>query len=127
MKRARILVVEDNQPNRLLIRCLLELRGHEVVEAETVAEARSLLRPRPQVILTDYALPGERGDALLATVRGDRELASTPVVVVTASAMIGDRERLLSVGFDAYVSKPIDTKRFGPFVDTLVEKSKVEP
>ena len=126
--RARILLVEDNPSNRLLVRDILSVRGHEVIEAVTAEEARIRLRPPPDLVLMDLQIPGGvDGEQLLHEIRDDPELAHLPVIVVTASAMAGDRERLLEAGFDAYMSKPIDTRAFGPAIEAHMKKAKEGP
>ena len=118
---ARILIVEDNSLNRLLVHDILELRGHEVVEAATVDEARLALEAqRPDLLLLDVQIPGGGGEAVIREVRGRAELADLPIVAVTSLAMPGDRERLLSIGFQGYLSKPIDTRTFGPAVESYI-------
>jgi CheY-like chemotaxis protein len=118
---ARILIVEDNPLNRLLIHDLLELRGHAVLEAATVDEARALLdAERPDLLLLDVQIPGGGGEAVIREVRRRRELAGLPIVAVTSLAMPGDRERLLSIGFHGYLSKPIDTRTFGVAIEAFL-------
>jgi CheY-like chemotaxis protein len=120
---ARILIVEDNSLNRLLVHDILELRGHEVVEAATVDEARQALEAlRPDLLLLDVQIPGGGGEAVIREVRGRAELADLPIVAVTSLAMPGDRERLLSIGFQGYLSKPIDTRTFGPAVESYIRQ-----
>ncbi|MBX3219172.1 MAG: response regulator [Labilithrix sp.] len=116
-----ILVVEDHPMNRLLVRDVLEHRGHEVVEARNVDEAARALAARvPDLVLLDVQIPGGGGEAVLRSIREQAELATLPVVAVTAFAMAGDRARLLAAGFDGYVSKPIDTRAFGPTVEAFI-------
>ena len=118
---ARILVVEDNALNLQLVRDILEYRGHEIESATTVQEARDQLRSRrPDLVLLDIQLSGGGGETLLREIRGNVDLAGLPVVAVTAFAMEGDRERLLGAGFDGYLSKPIDTRTFGPAVEKFL-------
>lgn len=113
MNKLRVLVVEDNALNRRLVQALLVHRGHVVREAETVDEGLAALAAEiPDVVLLDIHIPGGGGELLLARMRSSPTYAPIPVVAVTASAMSGDRERLLAGGFDAYVSKPIDTRTF---------------
>jgi CheY-like chemotaxis protein len=119
--RARILVVEDNSLNRLLVHDLLELRGHEVIEAANVDEARTLLDlERLDLLLLDVHIPGGGGEAVIREVRKRAELAKLPIVAVTSLAMPGDRERLLGSGFQGYFSKPIDTRTFGPAIEVYL-------
>jgi CheY-like chemotaxis protein len=121
---ARILVVEDNPLNRLLVHDILELRGHAVVEAATVDEARELLqRERPDLLLLDVQIPGGGGEAVIREVRQRAELADLPIVAVTSLAMPGDRERLLSIGFQGYLSKPIDTRTFAAAVESYLKSA----
>ncbi len=117
---SRILVIEDNPLNGRLVRDILHHRGHEVVVTLDVAGARGELGSmRPDIVLADLHLPDGTGHDVLAIVRADTGLAGVPVVVLTASAMRGDREALLAAGFDGYISKPIDTRAFGPLVEQL--------
>lgn len=118
---ARILVVEDNLLNLQLVRDILEYRGHDIEVATTVQEARARLRSaRPDLVLLDIQLPGGGGELLLREIRASAALADLPVIAVTSQAMEGDRERLLAAGFDAYLSKPIDTRTFGPTVESFL-------
>lgn len=119
---ARILIVEDNPLNRLLIHDILELRGHEVHEAATVDEARAALDSvRPDLLLLDVQIPGGGGEAIIREVRKRADLASLPIIAVTSLAMPGDRERLLSIGFQGYLSKPIDTRTFGAAIESYLK------
>jgi len=119
---ARILIVEDNLLNRLLIHDILELRGHEVLEASTVDEARRVLDTRrPDLLLLDVQIPGGGGEAVIRDVRSRPGLAGLPIIAVTSLAMPGDRERLLGIGFQGYLSKPIDTRTFGAIVESFLK------
>jgi CheY-like chemotaxis protein len=121
---ALILIVEDNPLNRLLVHDILELRGHEVMEAATVDEAlRALEAQRPDLLLLDVQIPGGGGEAVIREVRQRAELADLPIVAVTSLAMPGDRERLLSIGFQGYLSKPIDTRTFGPAIESYLKSA----
>jgi CheY-like chemotaxis protein len=124
---ARILVVEDNPLNRLLVHDLLELRGHAVVEAATVGEACALLeRERLDLLLLDVQIPGGGGEAVIREVRARADLVDLPIVAVTSLAMPGDRERLLSIGFQGYLSKPIDTRTFGAAIESYLKSKTAE-
>jgi CheY-like chemotaxis protein len=126
--KARILVVEDNPLNLRLVRDILEYRGHEVVSAGSVPEARvRLAEAAPDLVLLDIQIPGGGGELLLREIRAHPELARRPVVAVTALAMDGDRERLLAAGFDGYLSKPIDTRAFGPAVEAYLDDQGERP
>jgi two-component system cell cycle response regulator DivK len=121
--RARILVVEDNPLNLQLVRDILEHGGHEIYAATSVQAARKTLEEaKPDIVLLDIQLPGGGGEKLLREIRASAVLADLPVIAVTALAMEGDRERLLSAGFDGYLSKPIDTRTFAATVESFLEK-----
>jgi CheY-like chemotaxis protein len=124
---ARILIVEDDVLNRLLIHDILELRGHQVFEAATVDEARTALNAnRPDLLLLDVQIPGGGAEAVIREVHARRELADLPIVAVTSLAMPGDRERLLSTGFHGYLSKPIDTRTFGAAIESYLRPADEE-
>ena len=104
-----ILIAEDNAVNRELLRELLELRGYSVVEACNGEEAlRALGECLPEALLLDLGMPVLDGYRTVQKIRGNPRWATLPVLAVTAYAMHGDKERILSCGFDAYLSKPIN-------------------
>jgi two-component system cell cycle response regulator DivK len=122
MKTA-ILVVEDNERNRKLIRTILEFRGYEVIECEDGEPALGLAkRHRPALVLMDIELPHVDGITALTRLRADPETANIPVVAVTASVTPGERERVVAAGFNGYIAKPIDVLSFGEMVDRLAGK-----
>ena len=103
----RIALVEDNDDNRALISALLDdaYELHEYCDGPSALEG--MTARRPDLILLDISLPGMDGTEVLGRIRLRDDLGKLPVVVLTAHAMRGDRERFLALGFDAYVSKPI--------------------
>ncbi len=118
-----ILLVEDNALNRRLAEVTLLARGHQVLQADTTDAARAILTvERPDLVLMDIELPGAGGESLLREIRGQADRAHLTVIAVTARAMNGDRERLLSSGFDGYISKPIDVGTFGAEIESLAAR-----
>jgi CheY-like chemotaxis protein len=106
-----VLIVDDS-PVNLRVACgVLRRRGHDVTTAEDAHAALEILaRERFDVVLMDVQMPGMNGLEATAEIRR-REGGSprrTPIVAVTAHAMVGDRERCLEAGMDGYVAKPID-------------------
>jgi two-component system, cell cycle response regulator DivK len=109
MAGERVLIVEDNEKNMKLFRDVLEATGYDTIEASTGEEAVELaLSNTPALILMDVQLPGIDGVEALARLRRHERTESVPVVALTAQAMHGDRERFLGVGFDGYLSKPVN-------------------
>ena len=108
-----ILLVEDNDNNRLLIRDVLQASGYVVVEAETAEDGLRLAAEQtPALILMDIQLPGMNGIEALQRLRADPATRAIPVIAVTASAMTQDRHQIMAAGFDGYQSKPISVKGF---------------
>ena len=108
-----ILVVEDNDNNRLLIRDVLQASGYRVIESETAEDGvRMAAEQRPALVLMDIQLPGMSGIEALERLRADPVTRAIPVVAVTASAMTQDRRQIMAAGFDGYQSKPISVKGF---------------
>jgi CheY-like chemotaxis protein len=118
-----ILVVEDNEKNRKLVRDVLTFKGYTIVETDTGEEGVRLAREhRPRLILMDIQLPGIDGIEALRRLRADEATRAIPVVAVTASAMDRDRQKIMAAGFDGYQSKPLNVKEFMAAVAELVER-----
>jgi two-component system cell cycle response regulator DivK len=110
---ALVLIVDDNERNLRLARDVLRFAGFRTIEATTAANGiLSAASGRPDLILMDVRLPDMDGEAALVRLRSEPATAGIPVVAVTSSAMMGDRDRLLSAGFDGYLEKPISVKEF---------------
>jgi CheY-like chemotaxis protein len=119
----KVLVAEDNPVNRELLRELLELRGYTVLEACDGQEALRLIEhAQPELMLLDIGMPGMDGFAVVRRIRENPRLAQLPVVAVTAYAMRGDQERILSAGFDGYLSKPINPSSLVRELDRLLNR-----
>ncbi|HET8836730.1 MAG TPA: response regulator [Gemmatimonadales bacterium] len=116
----KILIVEDSPDNMKLFRTLLTLRGHDVVGLSGGdGMLDTIARERPALVLMDIQLPGKDGFALLSEIRGSPH-AGVRVLALTAHAMQGDRERAIKAGFDGYITKPIDIRRFPEQVQQAV-------
>jgi CheY-like chemotaxis protein len=104
----KILVADDKATSRELMRTVLANCGYAIVEAADGNEALRLARETsPDLIVLDLHMPGMDGFGVVATLRQDASFSRTPVMALTASAMVGDRERAHEAGFDSYVTKPI--------------------
>jgi two-component system cell cycle response regulator len=110
---ARILIVEDNEINLSLMTYLLRAAGYEALEAHDGEEGwRAAMAESPDLVLCDVHMPKLSGYELAARVKATDHLKGIPLVAVTASAMVGDREKTVAAGFDAYLSKPINPETF---------------
>jgi two-component system cell cycle response regulator DivK len=108
-----ILLVEDNDNNRLLVRDVLQASGYRVVEATSAEDGlRMAAEQQPALILMDIQLPGMNGIEALQRLRADPATRAIPVIAVTASAMTQDRRQIMAAGFDGYQPKPISVKGF---------------
>lgn len=110
---ANILIIEDNEQNLYLETFILEKHGHVVTAARDGAHGIALAKAeRPALILLDIQLPVMDGYAVAAELRRDPQLIPTPIIAVTSYAMTGDRERVLALGCDGYIEKPINPETF---------------
>lgn len=110
---ARIVVIEDNHANLELIKFLLECSGYEVFAACDGLQGVALVpQVRPDLVICDLQLPALDGYQVLAQLRQVPDFAHVPVVAVTAFSMPNDRQKVLTAGFDGYISKPIEPETF---------------
>jgi len=117
----RILVVDDNAMNLELARDVLELDGFEVETAVSGEEGVDMVRSNPpDLVLMDLRMSGISGLEALVIIRNDG-FKDLPVVVLTASVMKGEKERLIDMGFDGFMQKPIDPGSFSDEVSTFLK------
>ena len=108
-----VLIVDDNEKNTRLARDVLRFGGFATIEADSgAAGIAAAAEHLPDVILMDVRLPDMDGTDAMRTLKRDSRTASIPIVALTSLAMKGDREWLLSQGFDGYLEKPIDVRAF---------------
>lgn len=123
MANVRILIVEDNPKNLKLIRDLLQFKGYQTIEADSAEAGIELAREQhPTLILMDIQLPGIDGREAMKVLKADASTQQIPIIALTASAMKGDRERLLAEGFDGYIPKPIDIKAFPEQLESFLSE-----
>ncbi len=121
MANELILIVEDNEKNRKLVRDVLQHRGYRTLDAETGEDGVRLAREhQPKLILMDIQLPGIDGIAALGQLRGDPATRGIPVIAVTASAMTHDRQKIMAAGFDGYQTKPLNLREFLAAVESAL-------
>jgi CheY-like chemotaxis protein len=118
--KQKVLIVEDNPDNMITVKAVLgdKFIIYEAIDGfEGVALAKDL---KPDLILMDIALPGMDGIEAFKSIRRNRDLQHIPIIALTASAMVSDRETILAYGFDAYLVKPIDDKLFFKTINTVL-------
>lgn len=130
LKDKSILLVEDNEMNRVLARTILETYEVRLVEVENGAKAVDYLRKRPvNLILMDIQMPIMDGMAATQHIRNDLRLA-TPILALTANALKGERERCLAGGMDEYISKPFKEKdlinKICKLLDTQIKTKTID-
>lgn len=105
----KILYIEDNPGNRMLVRRILMVEDFVIVEAEDGSLGiEAALREKPDLILMDMNLPEMDGYELTKKLRSISELDGIPIIAMTANVMLGDKEKTLEAGCDGYIPKPID-------------------
>ena len=108
----RIMVVEDQEDNRQILRDLLGNNGYELIEAwDGEAALTTLASQRPDLILMDIQLPGIDGYEVTRRIKADLDLRAIPIIAVTSYALSGDAEKAFEAGCDAYVSKPYSPRQ----------------
>jgi two-component system cell cycle response regulator DivK len=110
---SKILLIEDNPQNALLIKRVLESRGHQVVHAtEGETGLKMAVEEKPNLILVDLGLPDIDGQTLVTFIKRVPELENVPIVAVTAWPEDTAREMATAYGCDGFISKPINTRAF---------------
>jgi two-component system, cell cycle response regulator DivK len=108
----RILVVEDQEDNRIILRRLLSNAGYDLIEAVNGEDGVALaLSTRPDLILMDIQLPVMDGSEATRRIKSNAELKSIPVIAVTSYALSGDEAKARAAGCDAYVAKPFSPRQ----------------
>ena len=108
----RILVVEDTEDNRQIIRDLLTSAGYEMIEAVDGEEGVAMAaQHRPDLILMDIQLPGLDGYEATRRIKAQPELKHIPIIAVTSYALSGDEAKTREAGCDGYVAKPFSPRQ----------------
>ncbi len=109
----KILYIEDNVENRILVRRILESHGYEFYEASDASKGMCMAQQlKPDLILMDINLPGLSGCEAATRLKSMDGFLTTPIVALTAKVLEGDRERAVISGCDGYIAKPIDVDNF---------------
>ncbi len=111
--KLKILIVDDNEKNRKLLKVILLENGYETIDAENGRKGIEMAKENiPDLILMDIQMPVMDGIQAVKILRSDETTKLIPIIALTSYAMKGDREKFLDKGFDAYIPKPIDIDRF---------------
>lgn len=117
----KILIIEDNDNNRLLLRDVLNYHGYEIIEAENgeigIIKAREF---KPDIILMDIQMPIMDGFTAIMNIKNDPELKHIKIIVITSFAMTEEKERIMETGVDDYISKPIDIRQLPEKIKALL-------
>lgn len=120
----RVLLVEDTEDNRFMMRRLLEMSDFEVLEATNGEEAvKVAASERPEIILMDLSLPVMDGLAATRRIRGLEELRHVPIIAVSAHDTADFHSEALASGCDAYITKPIDFAELEDLVNRLLVRA----
>ena len=113
MPNELILIIEDNEKNRKLVRDVLEVKGYRTIESENAEDGLTLAAEKlPALILMDIQLPGMDGITAMKQLKADPRTRAIPIIAITASAMTNNRQAMLAEGFEGYQTKPISLKEF---------------
>ena len=124
----KILVIEDNENNRVLLTRRLKARGHEVLTAPDAEQGLALAQTElSDLILMDIGLPGLDGWAATRRLKAHPATQQIPIIALTAHAMQGYREKAAEAGCDAYETKPIDFARLFEKIDALLTRRESPP
>lgn len=123
----KVLIVEDNELNMKLFDDLLSAHGYKVFKANDGRKVLDIARAqKPDLILMDIQLPEVSGLEVTSWLKNDDELKHIPVVAVTAFAMKGDEDRMLTGGCNDYISKPISVVEFINVVQKYLDKIEMQ-
>jgi CheY-like chemotaxis protein len=121
----KILLVEDNEVNRDMLRKRLERRGYSVLTAEDGEQGYSLAdSERPDLILMDISLPGMDGWQVAQLLKANEATRQIPIIVLTAHALFNDRAKASEMGCSDYETKPIEFARLSYKIENLLPEKK---
>jgi two-component system cell cycle response regulator DivK len=119
--RKTILLVEDNEANRTLVRDILTHQGYEVIVAVNGEEGvRLATKLIPNMVIMDIQMPVMNGFTAIALLKKNPQTKGIKVLAITSFAMAGDRERVMAAGADGYLSKPINTRELPSLIEALI-------
>jgi two-component system, cell cycle response regulator DivK len=124
-ERKKVVCIEDNATNMLLVSRIVEVEGHDLLQAEDGHSAIDLLNNcDPDIILLDINIPGISGLDLARMIRKSERLAPVPVIATTANVLVGDKERCIEAGCDDYLPKPLDIRKLREMLRYYLEHGR---
>jgi len=119
----KVLVVDDSPDNAEILKVLLKAMGHQVVIADSAKTGKeAALRERPNLILADLGMPDVSGYEMMEELRTVDELKGVPAIAVSGLGMVKDVQRAFQAGFQAYITKPVDSEQLREKIDSVVGK-----
>jgi len=123
----KILCIEDNNTNLILVSRIVDAEGHELLSAENGLVALDLLdNEMPDLILLDINMPGINGLELAGRIKMNERLRHIPLIATTANVLVGDRERCLEAGCDDYLPKPLDIRKLRELMRYYLAKADAQ-
>ena len=123
-----ILIVDDTEKNMKLVRDILQHQGHTTLEAVTGADGVRIAKAaKPDLVLMDIQLPDIDGIAALRQIRAEPALDAVPVLAVSASVMPDEQHKIVTSGFDAFITKPINLRQFLETVKRFLAHGRNSP
>ena len=121
MESKKILIIDDDPRNIFALSAVLKAKAFDCISCVSAREAIDLLKSDEyiDVVLIDMMMPEMDGYEAIPIIKSISKRRSTPVISVTAQAMLGDREKCIAVGADGYVSKPVDVDKLLELINTL--------
>ncbi len=120
-----ILVVEDQEDNRRILRDLLTSRGYDLIEVtDGLAGVEAARREKPDLILMDIQLPGIDGYEATRRIKAEPDLAGVTIIAVTSYALSGDEQKALEAGCDDYVAKPFSPRKLLAKIEQYLNNGK---
>lgn len=128
MSIKRVLCAEDNYSNLVLLSRIIDADNHVLLSARDGVEALELAeQERPDLILLDINIPNIDGLEVTRRLKADPQLANIPIIATTANVLVGDRERCLEAGCDAYLPKPLDIRELQRLVRYYLNGEDTQP
>ena len=121
----KILIVEDNAANQVLLRDILLFHGYNVITANNGPQGIQMaVEEGPDLIIMDIQMPKMSGIEAIGLLKENPSCSAIPIIAVTSYAMPGDRDRLIGLGATDYISKPIDTRAVPKIIESVLRSSR---